>query len=131
VVARDHGALAVPFEHDLGRAQDVARGNEADGDAVEIECVAGGDRFEAAGAVLAEAQFHHFDGFRGGEHGPVAGARMIAMAVRDDGTLDRACGVDVDAGGLAIEPAPGRVKPIVYSGSRHPGSRSTGGWPLE
>ena len=39
------------------------------------------------------------------QHGAVAGARVIGMAVRDDRALDRAVRVDVKAAGPAVEAA--------------------------
>ena len=48
--------------------------------------------FEAAGGILAKPRLHDLDGFGGREHGAVAGAGVIAMAVRDDGAFDRRAG---------------------------------------
>ncbi len=120
VVARDHRAPAVPFEHDLGRAQDVAGGNEADRDAADGARLSQLSALEAPGAVRAETQLHHLDGLSGGEHGAMAGARVIAVAMRDDRAGNGARGVDVDVRRLAVEAALGRVQPRVFSDSRHP-----------
>ena len=49
----------------------------------------------------------------------VAGARVVAMAVRDDGAIDRARRIDEESAGLAIEPAVGRIQPFVDAGSAH------------
>ena len=90
VVAGDDGALAVPVEHDLRRAEDMPGGSEPHADAVDRALRAERLRLEGAGALRPHAHLHDLDGFGRRQHGGVAGARMVAMAVRDDGAVDGA-----------------------------------------
>ena len=85
-----------------------------------IDCVspyASGSK--RAGALRPHARLHDLDGLARGEHGAVAGAGVIAMAVGDDGAIDRARRVDEEAARLAKEPAVGRIEPLVDAGGAH------------
>ena len=50
IVARDDDLLALVLQHDLGRAEDMAGGDEADVDVAEPDRFAIGDRLAAAAA---------------------------------------------------------------------------------
>jgi hypothetical protein len=90
VVAGDNGALAVPVEHHLRGAEDVPSGRETHVDAVDRLRRAVRQGLEGAGALRPHAHLHDLDGFVGRQHGPVAGARVIRVAMRNDGAIDRA-----------------------------------------
>jgi hypothetical protein len=62
-----------------------------------------GNRLRAAGEILAIAQPHQVERFASGEHGAVAGARVIRMRVRDQRFLDRARRIDVEPARLATQ----------------------------
>ena len=69
VVAGDDGALPVPVEHDLRRAEDVACRSETDADAADRALLAERLRLEGAGALGAHARLHDLDGFVRRQHG--------------------------------------------------------------
>ncbi len=85
VVARDDGALPVPFENDLRRTEHVASRNEADADAADgclVRRAVVVSKRPAASSPSRTFMISIVSG--GGEHGAVAGAGVIAMAVGDD-----------------------------------------------
>ena len=72
---------------------------------------------EALGAIGAIAHFHDLDGFGRGEHGTMARAGMIAMAMGDHRPIDGKMRVDMELARLAIEAALGRIEPVFRTGS--------------
>ena len=94
VVAGDDGALAVPVEHDLRRAEDVPGRRQANRHAVDVARCAQRLRLEGARALRPHAHLHDLDGLGRRQHGAVPGARVVAMAVRDDGAIDGARRID-------------------------------------
>ncbi len=99
VVAGDDDALAAVFHQHLGGAEDVAGGMERDGDAVDVERLAEGQFLPLRGGVLAVAGLHDGDGVGRRQHGAVAGAGVIGVAVGDDGAGARLRRVDEDIDG--------------------------------
>ena len=70
-------------------------------DAVERQRLAVADRLRAAGEILAVAQPHDVERLLRRQHGAVAGARVVGMAMGDQRLLHRPGRVDVEAAGLA------------------------------
>ena len=84
VVAGDDDAAALPFQHDLRRAQHMTGRDQGDTHAAMGQGFAIAQRLLLASRIpLAEAGFHDRQGFRRGKHGTMAGARMVGMAVAD------------------------------------------------
>jgi hypothetical protein len=103
VVARDHGALAVPVDHHLGGAQYVPGGDEPHGDAPDLQRLAIGQRLAVAEAPLPQPEAHDGQRVCRGEDGSMAGARVVRMAMGDDGAGDGPGGIDVEIARHAIE----------------------------
>ena len=82
------------FEQHLGGAEDVAGGMERDGDAVNLPLLTERQRVPTAGGILAIAGLHDRDGVGCGEDCAMAGARVIGVAMRDDGPALRHGGID-------------------------------------
>ena len=117
VVAGNDGARALPFKHDLGRAQYVAGRNQPDRNAIYgLAAIGGGETPRAVGAI---AHFHDLDGLMSGEHGAVARAGMIAMTMGDHRPVDGQMRIDVKLARLAKEPALGRIEPAFRTRFRH------------
>ena len=72
-------------------------------DAVERDGLAVADRLRGAGEILAIAQPHDVERFLRRQHRAMAGARMVGMAMRDQGLVDRPGRVDMKAAGLAAD----------------------------
>ena len=110
VVAGDHGALALIFDHHLGGAEDVARRYEAEGHVPDLSA----PRHRPAperGRMTAgpEAQAHDGERIRRGQHRAMAGPRMVRMAVGDDGARHRGMRIDEEVARHAIEALPVRA----------------------
>ncbi len=95
VVAGDDGAAAGGLDGDLGRAEDVAGGVEADAGGAEVDGRAEGGFLGGAGEIGAVADRHDLEGLAGGEDGAVAGAGVVGMGMGDQGSGDRADRVDM------------------------------------
>ena len=108
---------AVRLDRDLRRAEHVAGGMEGHPGAVERHALAIADRLRGAREILAVAQPHEVERLLRGEHRAMAGARMVGMAMRDHGLLDRPGRVDVEAAGLAAH-AGGRRQQDVFGTHR-------------
>ena len=93
--------LAPVFQAYLGRAEHMAGGVEAEGDAVVIEGFAVGQGLQVDIGAQTAAQDAGAGG--GAEVVTVAGAGVIAMTVGDDRPLHRPPGVDVEVAGWAVE----------------------------
>src|SRR3954470_21998635 len=94
VVAGGDDARAVRGDADLRRAEHVARGMKRDLDGPELQLLAIRDRLCRAREVRPITQAHHVEGFLRRQHGAMAGARVIRMAVCDQRALDRPRGID-------------------------------------
>ena len=76
---------------------------EFDFDVAEPDFLAVAHRLRARSKIVAIAQPHHVERFLRGEHRAMAGAGMVGMAVGNDGALDRADRVDMEAARLAAQ----------------------------
>jgi hypothetical protein len=113
VVAGDNGAAAAMLQHHLRAAEDMARRLQHDGDVAHGQPLAIGQRLGLAREVCAVAHAHDGQRLRRRRHLAVAGARMVAVAVGDDGAIHRPRGVDEEPAGLAIEPAGNGLQPVL------------------
>ena len=80
VVARDDDPLAVMLEHDLGRAEHMAGGDEADVDLADPDRLAISDR---PARLRAVAHVHDRQRLGRRPHLAMAAAGMVGMAVGD------------------------------------------------
>ena len=96
VIPRDHHGQAARPDHDLGRAQHVAGGNEGDLHRVAHDPLAIGGGLGRSGEALAVALRHDRQGLGRGQHRAVARARMIRVSVGDHRPGDRRDRVDPD-----------------------------------
>jgi hypothetical protein len=120
VVARDDDALALPFEHHLGGAEDVAGRHQAQGDAVDVARLAVGQRVEAAARLVAVAGAHDLERVGRGEHGGVVGPGVVGVAMGDHRAVDGALRIDVELARGAVEALGRRVQPGRWmAGARH------------
>src|SRR5437588_9894882 len=96
----------------------------ADGDALAIP-----NGLRAPGEVVTIAQPHQIERFLRRQHGAVTRAGVIAMGMRDEGTLDRICWIDVEFAERAAHAAtrshhdvlrPHGAEIIISSGRRRP-----------
>ena len=101
VVARGDPDLAAMLDPDLRRAQHMAGGMKGDADAASAENVAIGDGLD--GDVRAEPLSQDGRAVALADVKLSAGARVIAMAVRDQRPADRAPGVNVEIAWLTIQ----------------------------
>ena len=101
VIAADHRAAAAEFHHHLRAAEYVARRHEPQRHLAGLDAFTPTDG--AFGFAGNPAGPHQRQRRRAGEHGAIAGARMVGMGVRDDGLVHRADRIDEEAAGLAIK----------------------------
>ena len=80
--------------------------------AAEVERFAVADRLRRAGEILAVAQAHDVERLLRRQHGAMAGAGVVGMAVRDQRLLDRPGRIDVKAAGLAADAGRGRNQDV-------------------
>ena len=114
VAGKDH-AQALVLDHDLRRAEDVARRGEPDRDAIDLDRLAIFDRLCLLGETVAITRGHDGQRVGMGEHFAMAAARMIGMAVADDGPVHRAAHrVQIEIARRAIEAFGGRVEQEVW-----------------
>ena len=90
VVAGDDGAGSPEAELDLGGAENVAGGMEAEGDAADQALLAIGEGLEGSAGCLAKADAHDAERLRRRQDGGIVRPGMVAMAMGDDGALDGA-----------------------------------------
>jgi len=90
----------------------VAGGVKADFGAAERELFAVSDRLRRSGETLAIAQTHDVERLLGGQHGTMPRARMVGMAVGDQGLFDRAGRIDMESPRLAADPGRGGDKDV-------------------
>ena len=77
-----------------------------------VDALAIADRLRGAGEILAVAQAHDVERFPRRQHGAVAGARVIGMAMRDQRLLDWPRRIDVKAAELAADAGRGRGEDV-------------------
>ena len=119
IVARHHGAGALPLDQHLRAAEHVAGRVErhrhvADGDPFAV-----GRGLGARAGRRAEPGGHHPERLARGKHVIMPGPGVIGMAMGDDGALGPAIRVDVKAAGPAIEALPVDREPAVESIGSH------------
>ena len=112
VVAGGDDGQAAAGDADLRRAEHVAGRMEAHLRAAERDGLAIADRLRRPGEALAVAQAHDVERLLRRQHGAMAGPRVVGMAVRNQGLLDRAGRIDVEAAGLAADPGRGRDEDV-------------------
>jgi hypothetical protein len=100
VVARHHPHLAVDLDAHLRGAQHVARGMQRNASPAQRERLAIG---VDAVVLLAQAPLQDGQALGAGVVATHAGAGVVAMAMREDGHVHGAPGVDVEAAGGAIQ----------------------------
>jgi hypothetical protein len=101
VVARGDPYLALVFHAYLGRAEHVSRRVQGKAHAVMLQDFS---IRQALHGDVAQARAQDADTRRGAQVMRIAGPRMVAVAVRDHGALDRPPGVDVEAARHAVQP---------------------------
>ena len=79
---------------------------------IEFQLLAMAHGLCATGEILSIAQAHNVKRFLSREHGAVARAGMVRMAVRDKGSLDRTNWIDIEAAGAAANTRSSRHKNI-------------------
>ena len=90
VIARHDDARALRLDGDLGRAEDVAGRMEAHRRIADPDLLAEPGDLPRPGKGLAAAQRHDGERLARRQHGAMAGARMVGMAMRDQGARDPA-----------------------------------------
>ncbi len=126
VVAGDHDPAAAIIEHDLGAAEHMAGRREPHRDLADRQALAIGERLQRPACRPAVTRSHDRNRLGCGQHMPVAGARVIAMTVRDHGARRRLARIDMEIAWHAIEPRRTDLDPAFgrRCGDRH---RGTGG----
>ncbi len=101
VIAGGNDTQAVAFDADLRRTEHMAGGMEADICAIELHDLAIANRLRAAGEIVAVAQAHDVEGFLCCQDCAMPGARMVGVAMRDQGLFDGPRRVNMETAGLA------------------------------
>src|SRR5437762_7991363 len=99
VIAGHDGGDAFPAHDDLRRTEHMAGGCKCYLDTVVNGGFAVARRLHRTRECLTIAHFHDGEGFAGGEDRAVAGARMIAMAMRDHRARHRPHRIDDEISG--------------------------------
>ena len=86
----------------------MSRGRETQPHLAERQHLTVTERLQRAASLGSVAAPHDRDRLWGRENGCIAWPRVIAVAVRDDGTRDRCNRVDIKSARFAIQPSPGR-----------------------
>ncbi len=102
---------------DLRRAKDMPGGMEAHRDTVDRGLLAELRRLHLIGEVFAVAQRHDVQRLAGGHHRAMSGARVIGMAVRDQGAGNRPHRIDKEITRRAVQSFRAGSKEVV---SAHP-----------
>ena len=113
IVARDDDLLARMFEHDLGGAEDVASGDEADIHLAHANRLAIVDRRPV---LLPVADVHDRQRLRRREHPVMAAPGMIGMAMGDERQRLRPRGIDPGIGRLHVNAFGERLHPGTETG---------------
>ena len=108
-VAGDNHPLALIFHQDLGRAEHMARGMQAEPHPAPLEPVAIAERRPRLGAI---AQSHDRQRLRRRPHLAMAATRVIGMAMGDHGMLLRCGWIDPDVGRAHINALRMRFNPV-------------------
>ena len=101
VIARGDDAQPVAFDRYLRRTEHMAGGMDVDLCAAERNALAIAHRLRRAGEIDAIAKPHDVERFLRRQHRAVPGARVVGMAVGDDGLVHRLGRVDMKAAALA------------------------------
>ena len=104
VIAADHGAAGFELHHHLRAAQHVPGRRQAH---IHVADAQGFPRRQRllprAGLARPHAHIHQRQRLTRGQHGVVAGPRVVGMGVRDHSPRHRAHRVDVEVARLAIQ----------------------------
>ena len=92
------------FDRDLRRAEHVTGGMKRHVYPVDPDRLAVASRLRGLCEILAKAQAHEVEGFRRGQHGAVAGPRVVGARVGDERARDRRRRVDMKSAGFAVQP---------------------------
>jgi hypothetical protein len=117
VIARHDDAPAAVFDDELCAAQHMPGRRQGQRHIADRQPLAIAPRLHPGAGRLAVAQPHHRERLGGRQHMPVAGPRVVGMAVGDDGARHRFDRVDVKPAGLAKEPGRQGAQPGI--GMRH------------
>src|SRR5689334_1186872 len=112
IVAGGDYAQTIAFHSDLRRTEDVAGGMETHARAVKFQLLSVPYGLRAAGKILAIAQAHDVECFLGRQNGTMASSRVVGVAVRDKGFVDRTGWIDMEAARLATNARRGWNKDI-------------------
>src|SRR3984957_6867852 len=93
----------------------MARGMKFDPNPAEINRPAMGQDLRAAAKFLSIAQPHHVERLLGGQYRAMAGPRVVGMAVGDDGALDGAHRIYVEAAELAAKSGGVRHQDVLWA----------------
>ncbi len=92
--------------------------HQTHGDAADPARLAVGERLHPAARALAVAPAHDRQRLRRRQHRAVAGPRVVAVAVRDDGAAHPTAGIDEEIARLAIQAGLGYLEPVFGFGGR-------------
>ncbi|MDT4871374.1 hypothetical protein FQZ97_1064990 [compost metagenome] len=95
VVAGDHNALPAPLDQHLRRSQNVPGRIKCDRHVIDLQRHAEIERLEAPGAILAIAHLHDGDRIGRRQNRAVPAARVVGMAMGDDGAVARRRRIDI------------------------------------
>src|SRR5687768_6854494 len=115
VIAGDHDPLARMFEDDLGRSENVTGWHESDVDLADPHRFAVSDRIAG---LFAVAGGHNRQGLRRRPHLGMPTARMIGMAMRDEGLGLRLRRIDPRIRGAYVDAFGKRLYPGTEAGHR-------------
>ena len=96
VVAGGHDSQAVGDDLDLCRAEHVSGWMESHRRAIELDGLAIAYGLRRSGEIFAIAQSHEIERFPGGEHGAMAGAGVVGVAVGNHGFVHRLRWIDME-----------------------------------
>src|SRR5262245_3047758 len=103
VIAGSDDTQPITFHPDLRRAEYMTGRMKADPRPIQLESLAIADRLRAAGEIVAVADAHDVESFLRGQHRAMTGARVVGVAMRDQGLFDRARRIDMEAAGPAAD----------------------------
>ena len=98
-------------QHRLRAAQNVPSGNQPDDDLADLHRLAIGQRLDRAGRILPVAFLQDSQGRRGRQDATVPSPRVVAVAMRQHGLVDRPVRIDVKAPRFAPEARRANLEP--------------------